>query len=489
MHLHALPPELLRLVLTSFDSLHDLHSLIRASSHCFRIFQLSPELILSSILKRAIHPDALYHALAVARVESYRATNVQDSELLWQFLDRYFQRDPTLLEFPIEMNGITSLARLYNMVSNLANDYMCRTLQALYANEEMRQDANQSSMAPCARHVACQDGLSVTEKARLQRAFFRYELYSRCFPVSPESPAASIFPAEMQFNRFLQYMEPWEVEELSCLHEYFWVQVSGIFSDVEEEIVAKVLDAQPAAGSTVTTGQQEQSDTNHRLRLYTSADGDGMCLFEFLDLHGLDLFSESERSEIPDILRYMVSLGLSFLQSLIFGSSPERRDLIRRHDYGEREFLPHAIYEDPNPSQAPKHPESVLDDDICHLNLGYLLFRPSSIEAFLSAMGIARYWPLRRLGYVFWDIGRILEPDISRKLRDARDCEPIAAKKALHKFMKKSAEFRLKGIKLPQTLMREIEDDYGQVTDDGFELGSESAVPDSEEDSEYMLRV
>ncbi|UKZ75142.1 hypothetical protein TrVFT333_002815 [Trichoderma virens FT-333] len=431
VHLHELPPEMLRVILTSFDSLHDLYSLIKASSQCFRIYRITPELILSSVLKRAIHPDALYHALAAVHVDPDEVSNRDNDEQSWQFLDSYFQRDPALLEFPRGMNGIISLAKLNNLVSSLANDYICRTLHALYAKQ-----------------------------ARIQRAFFRYELYSRCFPVNPSVPRESIFSADEQFNHFIQQMAPWEVEELSCLHEYFWVRVSGIFSDLEEELVARVLDAQTATASTLKASQMNRSEFNRMLRTYASVvDDDGMCLFEGRNLRGLEL-------------------------ALFASQGQGRRNLIRHNYYGEREFLPHAIYEDPSPFPAPNNSEDISDNNISHVNLGYLLFRPSSIEAVLSAMGIARYWPLRQLGYVFWDIERVRNLEINSKLRDARYCDPAAAKKAFNGFIQESPEARLKGIKLPEIMLQEIRDDYTYLWSYEFDFSSDSDIQDFEEDHE-----
>ncbi|KAK4084339.1 uncharacterized protein Triagg1_819 [Trichoderma aggressivum f. europaeum] len=486
VHLHELPPELLRLILTSFDSLPDLYSLIKASPECFRIYRITPELILSSVLKRAIHPDALHHALAVTHVDPEEFMNPEGDERLWEFLDRYFQRDPTLLEFPKRMDDIVSLAKLKNMVSRLANDYTCRTLHALYESEKTQQDPHHRE-APFSCHTACQKGLSATEQARLQRAFYRYELYSRCFPVSHRIPDESIFAADDQFNHFIQQMAPWEVEELSCLHEYFWVRVSRVFSEVEEEVVVKVLDAQTATAASIRAAQLRQAEFRRLLKTNSIEVDDGVCPFRPSDIRGLELFGEDDRSALPDILRYLISLGLPFLRSLLFSQGQRRRDLIRRNYFGEREFLPHAIYEDPNPPQTPNHPENISDNDISHVNLGYLLFRPSSIEAVLSAMGIARYWPLRRLGYVFWDIERVRDPEVNEKLRNARDCDPTVAKKAFHEFIQESAETRLKGMKLPRTLMQEIQNDYTVIfADPIFETDfySYSEITDSEEDFE-----
>ncbi|KAL6815549.1 hypothetical protein GGI42DRAFT_311789 [Trichoderma sp. SZMC 28013] len=484
VHLHDLPPELLRLILTSFDSLPDLYSFIKASPECFRIYRVTPELILSSVLRRAIHPDARHHALAVVHVEAQEFTDREEDYQLWQFLDSYFQRDPALLEFPKKMYDIISLAKLNNMVSKLVNDYTCRTLHALYESEKTQQDPHRGE-APISSHTACQTRLSATEQARIQRAFYRYDLYSRCFPVSPTIPDESIYAADDQFKYFIQQMAPWEVEELSCLHEYFWVQVSRVFSEIEEEVVVKVLDAQTATAAAIRAAQMRQAEFRRLLKTNSIDIDDGMCRFRPSNIRGLELFGEDDRSALPDILRYLISLGLPFLHSLLFAQGQRRRDLLRRNYYGEREFLPHAIYEDPNPPQAPTNPENISDNDISHVNLGYLLFRPSSIEAVLSAMGIARYWPLRRLGYVFWDIERVRDPEINERLRKARDCDPTVAKKAFHEFIQESAEERLKGMKLPRTLMQEIQNDYTVMFADPIlesDFDSDSDILDSEGD-------
>lgn len=447
---------------------------------------MTPEFILSSILKRAIHPDALHHALAISLVDPEEYVELAEDELHWQFLDNYFQRDSTLFKFPTTMYGIITLAYTHNMVSRFVDDYICHTLHALYAIEETQQDSHRPA-GPCSSHAACQAGLSATEKGRIQRAFFRYEVYSRCFPVSPRLPDESIFPSNDQFNHFLQQMAPWEVEELTCVHEYLWVRASRIFSEVEEEVVVKVLDAQTATASAIKKAQMGQAESHRQPKSNSSKVDDGLCRFKTSNVPGLELFSEDDRSALPDVLRYIVSLGLHFLQSFLFFAKGQRkRDLIRNnYYYGERDFLPQAISQDPNPSQIPNNPENISDNDISHVNLGYLLYKPSSVEAILSAMGIAEYWPLRRLGYVFWDIERVRDPEISERLRDARDCDPNEAKKMFEEFIQESAETRLKGIKLPRTLLEEIQNDYALMYNEPIlETDSESEILDSEEDSE-----
>jgi hypothetical protein len=68
-----------------------------------------------------------------------------------------------------------------------------------------------------------------------------------------------------------------------------------------------------------------------------------------------------------------------------------------------------------------------------------------------------RFWPLRRLGYVFWDSSRILEPSFLECLVDARDGND----RDFDLTKKPSAEEVLKGAMLPKRAMDEIRKKYG----------------------------
>lgn len=90
------------------------------------------------------------------------------------------------------------------------------------------------------------------------------------------------------------------------------------------------------------------------------------------------------------------------------------------------------------------------------------------------------YWPLRRRGYVFWDIERVLDPEVDVKLRNAKDYDPAVTGEEFTLPLSRSAESRLKGIALPKTLMRDIENNYQYE----FDLDSYEFTDSEEEDDE-----
>ena len=169
MHLHDLAPELLSLILQALDNPRDLQSCIKASTRCFRVYARSQRLILSSVLKNAILPEALHHALACARIPAPTPSDprLQQTQLPEAFLDKYFQANS--FEFPTDCSTTVALCRLYSQISYFIDDYATRAMRALDLEPE------------AGRTMAL--ALSSTERARLQRAFFRYELYCRVFPV------------------------------------------------------------------------------------------------------------------------------------------------------------------------------------------------------------------------------------------------------------------------------------------------------------------
>ncbi len=185
MSLHNLAPELLSLILQALDCPRDLYSFIRASPSCFRVYTLTSELVLSSVLKNAILPDVLHHALAHLHIPAaLPGSEPGRTEHLEAFLREYFQADS--FRFPRDKTAIIALCRLYSRISYFVDDYSARAYCALGLKLNAEQTTGLS--------------LSSTERARLQRAFFRYELYSRVYPVDHDTQSGSLVPADVQFT-------------------------------------------------------------------------------------------------------------------------------------------------------------------------------------------------------------------------------------------------------------------------------------------------
>jgi hypothetical protein len=131
MALDDLAPELVSIIMRSLDYLQDLYSLIQASTACFWAFTSSRVIILSSVIRNALLPDVLYHAVSIVSTPvpstGAKASLVGDVET---FLDRYFSQ-PNSFRFPTDVSSIVSLACLPSRVSCFVDAYFGTARRAL----------------------------------------------------------------------------------------------------------------------------------------------------------------------------------------------------------------------------------------------------------------------------------------------------------------------------------------------------------------------
>lgn len=471
MPLEDLVPELLARILQGLDHPRDLLSLVRASPHCFRVYAQSPALILSSVLKNAILPDALHHALACGLVPSNHSETAREA-----FLRDYFQYKP--LPFPTDKATITALAGLCLRTSYFVDDYSTRAMHALNLESNVGQTTTPT--------------LSPTERARLQRAFFRYELYCRVFPIDHNARRRSVVPANEQFTQFVALMAPWEAEEMTCVHHYFTVLIGGFIDDLEDQLVEAVLTAPgvrlprvlarsaspepakrrkirhliaggPRDGSFVWSEEPIEKDIDDE---QSPADESDMRFFTNLDLEDLDLFSKNGRFRSPLYVSYVASLGSTFMYRLVLADKDQRRRMIQKNTPVQRDFLPEALEHAPGTGPKITTPDGIDDNHLSHPNLGYYRFKRSEHLIYFGILHDSiSDCPLRERAYVFWDADRILSPVVSDQLQKASHMDWVKVNMQFNRYKGKSVEERLKGVRLPREQMEKMNEDFGSIFD------------------------
>ncbi|KAG9249744.1 uncharacterized protein F5Z01DRAFT_466790 [Emericellopsis atlantica] len=480
MSLHLLPIEVLSLILQEVDCPRDLFSLVGLSGPCFRAYESAPNLILSSVLRNAIAPTVLHHALAILNVPDAPGPDPQ-TEVLEGFIDRYLQAGSSF-EFPADTAAMTALRRLHSRISYFVDDYSSRTMRALATKPDGQQGAGWD--------------LSSSERARFQRAFFRYELYSLVFPVDHSVLRHSLFPADLQFARFLAHMEPWEVEEMSCVHHYFTSRIEGLIDRLEDQVVEAVLSAPgvrsspshpilaeplildslgPSSQPTQLRDDSEPPGRSDKSERGGSPDDDddddydddSMVRFNSLDLLDLDLFSRGGRFRLPEIVSYLASLGSGFLHELLVADNDERKDIIRRNSPLSRDFLPEAVDQAPATGPRTVIPGDIAnDDDPRRPSLGYYSFKRPDQDVYLeiSHEGILNA-PLRERAFVFWDAARVTQPMVRDSLREASQARTDEVNRILNRHERQSPEERLEGVKMPRAVMDTIMAEFGSTFD------------------------
>ncbi|KAK5996519.1 hypothetical protein PT974_01854 [Cladobotryum mycophilum] len=475
MQLEDLAPELLTLILRTVDSPRSLYRLISASPACWQVFSSSPEFILSSVVKNVISYDLLNLYLAVIHVPAFTG----DLELFRQqvpiFLDAYF--DSKLFAFPTTKADLVGLCRLNTHVSYLSVQYFQSAIYALgyekhmYALERespttmihfsssertesmhdlLRLDSyfrefpqngipeyeDRLIYAMHAEKRECAVPPSHSERVRFLRAFLRFELYSRVFPSGwkRQHNCLSTHDAAEQSHLFVKRMEPWEIEEMSCVHHYYSSVAGRLLDELEEELVRAV---QTAPGVTFTS---PQLDLDQMLGISDNR----LTFFNRLDLIGLDVYSRTGRWDSSTYIGYIVSLGIDFMHKLAVGDKVRRSALIRStlSKFG-RPFLPEALEELPARQPIVRPLGNNWNNDPSLPNAAYYRCRNTITNSYLKILDNPS--GLREMAYMFWDCNRSEKQPVYGKLDDAGWLSNEKRKKLFDRSERQSAEERLQG--------------------------------------------
>ncbi|KAM7192176.1 hypothetical protein V8F33_008450 [Rhypophila sp. PSN 637] len=482
-NLNHIAPELLILILSSTDSPRDLYSLISASAACFRTFVLNRNSVLLSVLRNALAPPVFYDLLAIAQAPTFSKDDDSNElaasavDMVKPFLSRYFAG---ALEAPParDFHNVVSMCRIYNIVSRLTDLYFSHTSRLLMAPGPDSSFPAESNKSP--------PPLSATERTRIQRAFFRHELYSRVFPIGRRGGRSLISPRD-QYDLFLRCMNPWEVEEISSIHTHFVILAAGYFGDLEDQLVSAFVSCPGVRGSSrrsrspprrragstlISDGQPNHSfvaPTRHSrerslspARSTTQQGRRGLPTEEeyvsFIDgtpdLFYLEKFEKYFKK--PAFLSRLASFGLEFSLSLLDGDAELRKSLIQPVFSGTAKFLPEALRHSSrsNSNNHPEiHPTMTQHDDPSHPNPGYWLSPPVGGMVYNQIMHQLRKWnyePLREMGCVFWDKWRLDTPEAKSNIlrgQNTRFRPPTSG----YWLTRKSVEERLRGITIPKS--------------------------------------
>ncbi|KAM7205923.1 hypothetical protein V8F33_000753 [Rhypophila sp. PSN 637] len=432
-------------IASSAESLADLESLILASRPCYNAFSTHRNSILSSVLLNELGPANYRELLAIAHIpagvsamgshgevrgafHSDLETDTNDKTdeacliaVLEPYLEHYFSTRP--FEDLRDPGSISQILQVYKTIRRITDRYFAQTSELLMgvwtlsSGNMLDLNTGKAILAPISR----------AETARLQRAFLRYELYSRLFPYKevesggddPRSRSIDIMSSisgESQFDLFIRRLEPWEVEELCSIHRFFFNLGADYMADLEDQSEESFLACpglvwKESNGAPGTTGKWSRkrtwdaanSDTPAQLPSFGPTGVANMeisrnqsewwsCRYvfktkpeqimvpfyapEFLD-PSLGFFDQYwQYIWMADFTIQLASLGLEFFSSLIDASTPkERRDKLRslgiRHFTisGEREFLPQALTHSPEGQESSSQPDwregGDTDENIC----------------------------------------------------------------------------------------------------------------------------
>ena len=220
--LESLPTEIQSAVLLNIRDIASLKALIHASPRYHSAYLSQRNAILKRVLFNSIHPDVLYDAFFAVRSTSTLTSNLQDrtARVKGFLLEYKDKRDEWTPPEHLDLELLFKLARLQNQVQHATHDLCQKAF----------------SCRPFAgKLLGHGEQLSPNEIRRFYRAFYRFEIFCRLFrnwdvPLpdqnSPDAsdgdrPSTPELDSMEKSMRFLSLFNPWEVEELACVRDYF----------------------------------------------------------------------------------------------------------------------------------------------------------------------------------------------------------------------------------------------------------------------------
>ena len=485
-----LPAELLIHIQRAVDSPRDLHSLISASPDCLRTFLPNRIRTLASVLKNAIPEGALRHALAFCYLPSPLPTPLPDGLLTSQerdtilipaiepFLQRYFSDADEPFDVPMDITSLTFLFKLHALVSRFADEYFLHAAWQLKSTKS--SGALKDDFPPPSRK----------ELTRLQRAFFRFELYCRLFPPTSGFGSISIQP-QSQLRLFVERLSLWEVEEMSCAHNYLSRLISEVVDDLQEQVVLEVLGSPGAQVSSEARPYDPKTQERYASGIATwgrKLDGSPAPVRRHphppdrtvVPRQSVDAItapppvpprgSTLSRQRLFDFddsqIGTVASAGLGHTEDLVNGDDEQRRVLIHKHVRHRLAFAEVLKYSPPADPGHPNIPDGVSSNDPYQPNLGYRLYKrqgPNKFHGIYSegngGMRNFVYSPLRERGYVFWDSERVGIRRVAWRLKQASNVS-LRTIRTMFRYKVRSVPERIKGIMVRAVEERRIIDRF-----------------------------
>jgi len=218
MYLEELPYDVRHLILSPVPTIADLLAFIQASPVFYRYYSLEPEKWLYHCLGLelghtiidaiTVHLATVHLANTFASWKYYTWDEIQRTlEDMRQFISSYHTR----ILSPIRPNSI--LPNETDIVPIVA--FHCTVVMPLVSRfVEWTQGHFEG--------LSLSDSLSHTEMKRILRGFYRYQLFCKVFGII-RSPIQTLQPyvsADKKLEWFFTIYEPWETEEILCIHDF-----------------------------------------------------------------------------------------------------------------------------------------------------------------------------------------------------------------------------------------------------------------------------
>ena len=239
--LQGVAVEIQQAILHQMPDMATLQALISASPIYLMAYQSQCHSVLSSILRRDIHPDVLFDALAI--VDALKLPRDDDDYVshLKAFLEHYktTRASPDMALQPLEPKTKKALSEFHLSVIDATKDFCDHAL---------------STHPVTGQSLYHFTSLSPHEIRRIHRAFYRYELFTVLFHeedfdldearFASERDSTGSLDTQDKSLLFLALFNVWEVEELACVRDYITRRYAELCKECKSES-QKLLEGNP----------------------------------------------------------------------------------------------------------------------------------------------------------------------------------------------------------------------------------------------------
>ncbi|GAP90892.2 putative zinc finger domain-containing protein [Rosellinia necatrix] len=216
-YLERLPPELIRAILSQLSGLAALRCAILScrlllSSFTGSSSAIATRVFLNELDSCDVRPEAMAALLASRLAKPTRSS-------AHQFYKTHLQTRDVEVGIRLTLSDVADLSRLHSAISRLAEDFTDTRLQELVAT---MKDGHTSQ--PQSQPLE----LSTVERHRIMRTLYILEIFFNVFRQT-SMPDAELGQC---MNDFLLNFAPWEIEQIACVQDFLFFQVSPSFNEM-----------------------------------------------------------------------------------------------------------------------------------------------------------------------------------------------------------------------------------------------------------------
>ncbi|CAG8349753.1 unnamed protein product [Penicillium salamii] len=395
MALDGLSTEILLNILECLTPL-DILCAVRASSLLYRTFIAYKHHLIRHALRESIHPTCRADVLTALDAQKIPrllkfgepVTKVK-LECFSLFSNDRTRRRQSHDELKVNADNLDTLFYLQADIERLIDAYCDWTLGNLSHHQEKPAQYHTTTGHP-------RSNLSPTEVGRLQRAFYRCEVYTRFQRVLSLLDKGGALNFSQIVLSFVSQFTLYEFEEFVCVQQFLAQFIRSLCESVEDDFFSHLL------SSTTGTGAEQETEPEN--------------VSQLLDDSGLSFFTKSYRDQHHSShMKYLISCGLPYILHLSFMEPPKFKRAILKSYMDSQGFAGTVFF-----SQGALDLEScdekqrevflrgrivdIPEDRLDGPNLGWKW--GTSFQDFVKSDSPALF-DLRDRGYVFWDRERL----------------------------------------------------------------------------------